>query len=208
MAEQAPTVRQMTETILGHEGGFVNDPDDPGGATKWGVTIGTMRRLGVDVDGDGDVDTSDVKLLTKERAIKIYEAEYFEKPRLHQMPESLQPAMYDMAINSGPARAVMILQDTINKAGLARLRVDGGVGPMTIKAANHACEQMGPDALRNAYGIERRNFYYRLARQKPRLMKYARRRDGGKGGWIKRAELFMDERFHLTQVQHDAECGR
>jgi lysozyme family protein len=50
------SVRDIAGDIVAREGGFVDDPDDPGGATKHGVTIHTMRRLGLDLDGDGDVD--------------------------------------------------------------------------------------------------------------------------------------------------------
>ena len=49
------TVRDIAKGIVLREGGFVNDPDDLGGATNFGVTIHTMRRLGLDLDGDGDV---------------------------------------------------------------------------------------------------------------------------------------------------------
>ena len=57
-------VRQVAKEIVAREGGFVNDPDDPGGATNLGVTLATARRLGLDKDGDGDVDVADVKRLT------------------------------------------------------------------------------------------------------------------------------------------------
>ena len=60
-----------------------------------------------------------------------------------------------------------------------------------------------PDHLVDAYGIERRNYYYRLADQRPASRKYARRQDGGKGGWIVRAEEFISARFHFTRAQHD-----
>ncbi|MEN8741142.1 MAG: glycosyl hydrolase 108 family protein, partial [Phaeobacter gallaeciensis] len=46
------TVEEIAREIVAREGGFVNDPDDPGGATKYGVTIHTMRRLGLDLDHD------------------------------------------------------------------------------------------------------------------------------------------------------------
>lgn len=49
------TVRQIAQEILDREGGYVNDPDDPGGATNFGVTIHTLRRLGLDLDRDGSV---------------------------------------------------------------------------------------------------------------------------------------------------------
>ncbi|MBT8416590.1 MAG: peptidoglycan-binding protein, partial [Silicimonas sp.] len=54
------------------------------------------------------------------------------------------------------------------------------------------------------YGIERRNYYYRLADRRPASRKYARRRDGGKGGWIRRAEEFIAPRYHLSDAEHNA----
>jgi hypothetical protein len=60
-----------------------------------------------------------------------------------------------------------------------------------------------PEHLVDAYGIARRNYYYRLADQRPASRKYARTGDGGKGGWILRAEEFIAERFHFTRAQHD-----
>jgi len=61
------TVRQLAEEIVDREGGYVNDPDDPGGPTKYGVTIHTARALNLDVDNDGDVDIDDIKALTSAR---------------------------------------------------------------------------------------------------------------------------------------------
>ncbi|MGR3467190.1 MAG: glycosyl hydrolase 108 family protein, partial [Shimia sp.] len=58
------SVKDIAREIVAREGGYVNDPDDPGGATKFGVTIGTMRRLGLDLTGDGRVSRADVQALT------------------------------------------------------------------------------------------------------------------------------------------------
>ena len=58
-----PSVREIAEEIVAREGGYVNDPDDPGGATNHGVTIHTLRRLGLDLTGDGVVDPADVRRL-------------------------------------------------------------------------------------------------------------------------------------------------
>ena len=55
--------------ILSWEGGYANDPDDPGGATNRGVTIGTWRQVGYDKDGDGDIDVDDLKKITVEDAV-------------------------------------------------------------------------------------------------------------------------------------------
>lgn len=79
-------VREIAEEIVGREGGFVNDPDDPGGATKFGVTIHTMERLGLDLDRDGDVDVRDVRRLSRAQAVDIFVTHYFERPRITALP--------------------------------------------------------------------------------------------------------------------------
>ena len=83
------------------------------------------------------------------------------------------------------------------------IAVDGTIGPQTI-AASQAAYAQAPDHLVDAYGIARRNFYYRLAARRPASRRYATRRDGGKGGWILRAEEFISPRYHLTDAEHRA----
>ncbi|CUH41407.1 hypothetical protein RUM4293_00278 [Ruegeria atlantica] len=103
------TVRQIATEIVGREGGFVDDPDDPGGATNYGVTVHAMRRLGLDFSGDGAVDQTDVQRLSKAQAIDIFVRHYFESPRLRLLPQVVQPSVFDMYVNAG-AQAVRILQ--------------------------------------------------------------------------------------------------
>lgn len=196
-----PSVAQIADAILEREGGFVNDPDDPGGATKFGVTIHTMRRLGLDLDGDGTVGTSDVRRLTKSDARAIFIQEYFHAPGLSGLPGILHASVFDMQVNSGQ-NAVRILQKLFRKMGFA-CAVDGRIGPQTRAVARQAAEA-APDHLADAYGIERRNYYYALADRRPASRKYARRRDGAKGGWIRRAEEFIAPRFHLSHAEHVA----
>ena len=194
-----PTVREIADAIVAREGGYVNDPDDPGGATNYGVTIHTMRRLGIDLDGDGDVDAADVRRLTRPQAVDIFIRHYFEAPRIGLLPEPLQASVFDMYVNAG-SHAVKILQRLLNRMRLG-VTVDGVIGPKTAAAAARAFAA-APAHLVDAYGIERRNYYYALADSRAASRKYARRRDGGKGGWITRAEEFIAPRYHLSQAQH------
>ena len=108
-------------------------------------------------------------------------------------------------MNAG-ANAVRLLQRLLIDLGL-NLAEDGAVGPATIAAARLAA-QPDPVLLADAYGIARRNYYYRLADARPAMRKFARTRDGGKGGWITRAEEFISQRFHLTLAEHRERTAR
>ena len=196
------TVQEIARAIVAREGGFVNDPDDPGGATKHGVTIGTLRRLGLDLDADGDVDVQDVHKITPKIATEIYVKHYFERPRINLLPEAVQASVFDMYVNSG-GNAVKILQRLMAEFG-EPIVVDGSLGPATAGAVHRAVAKSSDDTVVNSYGIARRNWYYDLARRRPASRKFAVRKDGGKGGWITRAEEFISPRFHLPREMHDA----
>ena len=196
-----PEVRQIAEEIVAREGGFVNDPDDPGGATNHGVTIHTMRRLGIDVNRDTRIDVADVRALTRKQAVEIYLKHYFEGPGIAALPEVLQASVFDMYVNAG-GNAVKILQRLLTDMGFP-CDPDGAIGPQTIRAAQMAYEA-APSHLPDAYGIARRNYYYAIADKRPASRKFARRKDGGKGGWIVRAEEFISAKYHLTEAQHRA----
>lgn len=193
-------IQDIANEIVAREGGYVDDPDDPGGATKHGVTLGTLKHLGRDLNGDGRIDKADVQAMTPERAADIFLEHYFRGPRIAELPEALQPTVFDMYVNAG-AQAVRILQRLLVLMGES-IAVDGAIGPQTVAACMRAHESAGP-LLVDAYGIERRNYYYALADRRAPLRKFARRRDGGKGGWIRRAEEFISPRFHFTEDQHN-----
>jgi lysozyme family protein len=193
------TVADIANEIVAREGGFVDDPDDPGGATKHGVTLSTLKRLGIDLTRDGHVDRADLKQLSAERAAKIFIEHYFVRPGLGDLPLTLQPSVFDMYVNAG-SNAVKILQNLLNDMG-ADLKVDGVLGERSRRAAE-AAAHAGAGLMVDAYGIARRNYYYRLADARPASRKFVRRRDGGKAGWILRAEEFISPRFHLTEAEH------
>jgi len=195
------SVQEIAEEIVTREGGFVNDPDDSGGATNHGVTIHTLRRLGIDVNRDTRIDEADIKALTRAQAVEIYVEHYFTRPGLRALPQVLHATVFDMYVNAG-GNAVKILQRLLTQMGYP-CDPDGQIGPQSIRAAQTAYEA-APDFLADAYGIARRNYYYGVADGRPASRKYARRRDGGKGGWILRAESFIAPKYHLTEAQHRA----
>jgi len=193
------SVEQIAAEIVAREGGFVDDPDDPGGATKYGVTLETLRRLGLDRSGDGRIDVADVKALTRQDAERIFVEHYFRAPRLGDLPEEIQPSVFDMYVNAG-SNAVRILQRLLSRMGFS-VKDDGIIGPLTAGAARRAGDAAA-GYLADAYGIARRNYYYALADARPASRKYARTTAGGKGGWILRAEEFISTRYHLTLAEH------
>jgi len=199
------TIEDIASEIVAREGGFVNDPDDPGGMTNRGVTLATLRRLGVDLDGDGDADADDLKMLSVEDAAAIFVRHYYQAPRIDRLPPALQASVFDMYVNAG-ANAVKILQRLLTEMGYPT-GDDGVIGPKT--AANAAAvAAAAPDHIADAYGIARRDYYYAIGDARKASRKFVRRRNGGKGGWILRAEEFISPRFHLSEAEHSARVSQ
>jgi lysozyme family protein len=111
--------------VLKHEGGFVNHPRDPGGATNKGVTIATFRRM---IDKNATV--ADLKNITDAQLSSIYRKGYWDKVKADQLPSGLDYAVFDFGVNSGPGTAVKYLQRALG------VKVDAVIGPQTIAAAN------------------------------------------------------------------------
>ena len=151
---------QEIKHVLKREGGYVNDPDDPGGETKYGIS----KRAHPDVD---------ISSLTPESAAEIYKDYYWLPAKVERLPQSLQAMYFDMVVNQGQAKAVKTLQKACNgKRRHEKIAVDGKIGPQTIKAA----DKLELERLR-AYRIME---YARTVLRKPPLEKYYY-------GWFKRA---------------------
>ena len=150
----------IIEVVLEHEGGYVNDPKDPGGETNYGIA----KRSHPDVD---------IKNLTKEGAKEIYKEVYWDKNKVESLPEELWHIYFDMCVNQGKSRAVKIIQRAVNGKG-GSLTVDGGMGPMTIAAIGKSRVEL--DRVR-AYRVK---YYSDLVSRKPDLERFY-------FGWFKRA---------------------
>lgn len=113
--------------VLKHEGGYVDHPKDPGGATNKGITLATFRRH---VKRDGT--KADLRKLTVDQAAIVYRKQYWDAVLGAELPSGLDYAVFDFGVNSGPARAVRELQKLIGA------KVDGLVGPQTLAAVRTA----------------------------------------------------------------------
>ena len=111
---------EIIEKVLEHEGGYVNDPKDLGGETKYGIT----KRFYPDID---------IKNLTIEQATDIYKSDYWDKNKVESLPQNLWHIYFDMCVNMGKRTAVKVLQRAAVNKG-RDIEVDGGLGPMTIGA--------------------------------------------------------------------------
>lgn len=170
---------------LKHEGGFVNDPVDPGGATNWGVSIRFLKGAGDgdgdgwldgDIDHDGDIDIDDIKMMTKAQAIGIYRTHFWDKYDYDEIEDfTVAARMFDMTVNMGGRQACKIVQRAVNKCG-GNLVVDGKVGPNTFKGIN----SIDPELLMSEIRLAHAQFYLDLIERKPAMAKY-------KKGWLRRA---------------------
>lgn len=152
------------------EGGFVNDPIDPGGATKYGISLRFLRslepKLG-DIDGDVDVDADDIMSLSPEKAVTIYRSEFWDKMGLDRFKPVISVPVFDTAVNMGRSRAVKILQETLSSFGLM-VAADGVIGHQTIYAA----EQAKPEAFADRFCMERMATYVRIVKASPALSRF------------------------------------
>lgn len=115
---------ESLKLMFGHEGGYVNRKTDAGGPTKFGVTLDTLRSW----RRNPALDAFDVKMLTLDEATKIMHKQYWKLAGCDELPSGLDYAVFDFAVNSGPARAVKMLQKQLG------IPADGLVGAQTLAA--------------------------------------------------------------------------
>lgn len=118
---------------------YTDTPGDPGGPTKYGLTLATLRRDGTlyDLNHDGVVDSLDVMQLTEDEAKAKYQESYWLADHLDLLTDDrLASKVFDMAVNLGPPRAIMYLQEVANSFGGQQLLVDGRLGPATATVIN------------------------------------------------------------------------
>lgn len=162
------------DLILKHEGGFVDDPNDPGGATNYGIS---NRAHPVDRDGDGDVDADDARLVSPEEARAIYTNKYYLAAHCERLPVGLDVCVFDMAVNAGVEAAVKLLQRMVGSGA------DGIIGPQTLAAVR----AYDGDFIAG-YTVARINYYRKL----PGWKHYG-------GGWAYRAAVTGAEASRLRK---------
>ena len=136
------------ETILHHEGGYVNHPEDPGGETNLGVTKRVYQEWG---------GTKDMKDLTFDDVAPIYKKNYWDKMICDDLPSGLELCVFDFGVNAGPGRAAKYLQSLIGTVA------DGGIGPNTLAKLKEYTDETGVKETITNYQNKRQSYYEGLS---------------------------------------------
>lgn len=162
----APTLPAFARRwILAREGGYVNDPHDRGGETKFGISKRAYPEL-------------NIAALTEDEACAIYQRDYWRAIRGDELPGPLALAVFDGAVNHGVPAAVKTLQRALANLGLDDVHADGLVGPATLHAAKLCWAEHAEATLGELFAL-RAIYYADIVRTTPTQGKYHR-------GWMKR----------------------
>ncbi|OWQ83828.1 hypothetical protein CDN99_25520 [Roseateles aquatilis] len=166
-------------TLLRFEGGFVDDPQDPGGATNMGITLKTFQAHGPKL-GLTDTSVDALKRLTREHAGQLYKLHYWDALKADSIPlQALAELLVDFYVNAG-GNAIRELQRQLNATGTQPpLDEDGQFGASTATAL------LRSDLVETYRGLRRRRieYYERLVKTRPVLQKYLK-------GWLNRVDCF------------------
>ena len=170
-------IMKFIPLLLTVEGGYVNDPDDPGGATNLGVTLATWRKAGYDIDGDGDIDADDVRMLSVSDAVaRVIKPKFWDRWHADDIRcQAVANILVDWLYNSG-SPGIRIPQKLLG------VRQDGIVGPETLKALNGADQEEFFASIKS----ERIKYYSDLVARKPDLQKFFK-------GWMNRLLAYKYE---------------
>lgn len=168
--------------VLKHEGGYDNNPNDPGGPTKYGISMRfandykIARFLGMDQDA---LTKEDIQKLTVEQAAQIYKKYWWDDNHYDSIQnKKIAIAIFDIGINIGAKRANKYLQMAINKYTSPFIAIDGIIGPKTLESLNKCPEFMCELILKNFANAV--SWYYRsIALKNPKLKEFLQ-------GWITR----------------------
>lgn len=151
------------------EGGFVDDPDDSGGATYCGVTLATFRRY-----YGAAATVGDLKRMTDAQWKRIMKSGYWDVMKADQIvSQSLAEIMVDWCVNSGTA----VIRDIQTVAGV---KPDGIVGPKTLAAVNSADHRQLHERIR----LARKHYFERIVARNPKKSKFLK-------GWLNRLSKFI-----------------
>lgn len=175
--------------VLKHEGGYVDNANDPGGATNYGISLRWLSKQGDldgDFDGDGDIDVDDIKAMTQEGAIALYHKHYWQPNKYHSIrSQIIANKVFDLTVNMGAKQSHKLLQRALRSSGISVLD-DGILGKISFDAIDRIKE----NELLAAYRSEAAGFYRSLIMRNAALRKKGITAEDFtvfKKGWLNRA---------------------
>ncbi len=182
-----PDYRDAIKKVLEHEGGFVNNPLDKGGATNWGVTQTTYNQyMSAKLGKTYSSTVDEIKKMPMDIAIDIYKKLYWDKIQGDKIRKyTVALAIFDQAINRGVSSAVKQAQRVVKKLdpmGFAKITEDGVMGPATLTALNSIAEKPFIDN----YLSESKLFYQNIVQRNPSQSVFLT-------GWLNRITSLSNE---------------
>ena len=184
------------DRLLKTEGGFVDDPADHGGATKYGISLRFLKAEGAfdddhdgiadfDLDMDGDIDKRDIRALTVGDARYLYLTSFWKALDCESFPAPIGEMLFDQGVNGGNRAAKVLLQRAVNTClasdSQALIQVDGSIGKQTREAVALSVSTLGIELLVLAYRDQVKQRYREIVRRNPSQAKFLR-------GWLNRAD--------------------
>lgn len=194
-----PRYAAAVNELLGIEGGYVNDPLDRGGATKYGISLRFLAAEGAfdedgdgkadfDLDFDGDIDGKDIRLLTLGDCRFLYLKFFWRPVGGDDLPLPIGEMVFDQAVNGGMMAAKKMLQRAINYCLVAAgrrdlLKIDGSIGVVTRRALDWVLNNpgVGMKALVAAYRDAVKDRYKAIVARFPKQRRFLK-------GWLNRAD--------------------
>lgn len=166
------------QVVLKHEGGFVNDPNDKGGPTKYGVSLYWLQTQGftfADLNHDGRIDIEDIKALTPDKAAEFYREKWWNKYGYGNISNcEIATRIFDMAVNMGGIQANKLAQRAAIRCGNL-CAADGVFGPVSFNAIT----TVSPECWLKQFKELCAEFYRQLVITHPNYVIYI-------NGWLKR----------------------
>ncbi len=172
------TFENAIPVVLRHEGGYVFNPDDPGGETNFGISMLIIRREKITPQmlGIPDFNPGSMKLMNVDAAKAIYKTRFWDRYDYGRLNDQfVATKIFDCGVNCGPERAHRMAQQAANACG-QKIDVDGNLGPISVAAIN-ACDR---GKFLMAMKSEMERYYTTLASQRPKLQQFLKI-------WLKRA---------------------
>ena len=162
------------QITFGFEGGWSDNPNDPGGKTNYGITASTFESA----KKAGLVRAKSVETITKADAESIYRAWYWDRCRCDDLPDGVDVMVFDCAVNCGVGTSGKCLQKAVNRYAKTPVHTDGAIGPLTIKAVKEVAKN-NSTALLESLLLERLNHYRKITDGNSKLRGFLR-------AWLRR----------------------